>query len=218
MGTRGKVSLLTRVQLLRSLDRKLSVGGKTHLGGVGRVRLPSWRLSGGSSLFHHSVDLLKRETLGLPDEEVGVNVAKNTKTTPDEEDLGLEVGLVGVDHVGGDHGDDTVPKPVGGGGKSDTSGSDRQGEDFTDADPSTWTPSRSEEENVDTDESDLNLGDGWVVLLDGTENGGDELANPHTEGTVDQKGSTTESLNGPERDWGRADIDESGNERDQERV
>ena len=136
------------MDLLLVLAVKLVVAVDTHLGAVGRVRLPSWRLSGGSDLLHHSVDLLKRKTLGLPYEEVGVDVAKNTETTPDEEDLGLEVGLVGVDHVRGDDGDDAVPEPVGGGGKSDTSGSDWQGEDLSDADPGTWSPSGSEEEDV----------------------------------------------------------------------
>ena len=37
-------------------------------------------------------------------------------------------------------------------------------------------------------------------------------------GTVDQQGSSTESLNGVERDGGRADVDEGGDEGDQERV
>jgi hypothetical protein len=218
MATCGDVSLLTRLNLLPSLDGQLAIGSKTHLGSVGRVWFPSRRLSGGSNLLHHSVDLLEGKTLGLPHEEVGVDVAKNTKTTPDEEDLGLEVGLVGVDHVRGDDGDDTVPEPVGGGGKGDTSRSNGQGEDFSDTDPGTWTPGRGEEENVDTDESDLDLDNGRVISLGGTDNGGDKLADPHTKSTVDQKRSTTEFLNGVERNRGGAYVDKGGDKRDQERV
>ena len=67
-----------------------------------------------------------------------------------------------------------------------------------------------------------------------TDDGTDEFTDEHSDctvstgmirmgagrltGTVDQQGSSTESLNGVERDGGRADIDEGGNEGDQERV
>ena len=48
------------------------------------------------------VDLLKRESLGFIDEEVDKGNAQETAAEPDEEDLGLEVGLSGavVDEVG----------------------------------------------------------------------------------------------------------------------
>ena len=75
--------------------------------------------------------------------------------------------------------------------------------------------------NLHADESDLELHNARVVSVisgDGTGNGGNKLADPHTERTVDQKRSSTESLNGPERDRGGADVDEGGDERDQERV
>lgn len=110
--TSGNVSLLASLHLLPGLDGELAVVVETHLGGVRRVRPPSWRLTRGTDLLHHSVDLLKRKTLGLPNEEVGIDVANNTETTPDEEDLGLEITLVRADHIRGDDGDDTVPKPV----------------------------------------------------------------------------------------------------------
>ena len=115
----------------------------------------------GSRLLHHLVDLLKRETLGLRDQEVGVDKGGCAESAPHEEDGGLEVAFVGVDlerllaqslgmdvedegerayHVGGDDGDDGVPEPVGGGGESDTAGTDGQREDFTNDDPGTGTP------------------------------------------------------------------------------
>lgn len=78
---------------------------ETHLGGEGAVRLPLGRGTG-SGLLHHLVDLLEGETLGLRDEEVGVDKGTGAERSPDEEDLGLEVTLVSVDHVGGDDSDD----------------------------------------------------------------------------------------------------------------
>lgn len=75
--------------------------------------------------------------------------------------------------------------------------------------------------DLHADEGDLNLDKGGVVVgvgLGGTDDGGDELTDPHAERTVDQKRSTTESLNGPEGDGSGADINEGSNERDQEWV
>ena len=218
VGTGDDVSLLPSDLLLVLLDWELALVVETHLGGVGGVWLPRWRESGSANLLHHSVDLLERKTLGLPDEEVGVDVADDTERSPDEEDLGLEVGLVGTDHVWGDDGDDTVPEPVGSGGKGNTSGSNWDWEDLTDADPGTGTPGGGEEEDVDADERDLGL-DGGRLLSSGNTDGTDnELANPHAEGSVDEQGSSTESLNGPEGEGSRADVDQSRDEADQERV
>lgn len=82
--------------------------GHTHLGGICRVRYP---LGTGASrgLLEHLVDLFKGKTLGLGDEEVGVDEAAAAETAPDVEDLGTKVTLVLVDHVRGDDGDDAVP-------------------------------------------------------------------------------------------------------------
>lgn len=60
------------------------VGGDP-LGGSARV-----------GLLHHLVDLLKSKTLGLRDDEVGVDEGAGAETTPDEEDGGAEVALVAV--------------------------------------------------------------------------------------------------------------------------
>ena len=57
-------------------------------------------------LFQHAIDLLKGETLRLGDEEVGVDPAANAKRTPDEEDLGAKIALIGANHVGGDDSND----------------------------------------------------------------------------------------------------------------
>lgn len=56
-----------------------------HVRGEGGVGHPLGG-STGSGLLHHAVDLLKRQTLGLGDEEEGVDEGESAETTPDEED------------------------------------------------------------------------------------------------------------------------------------
>ena len=106
------------------------------------VRLMRNPLGGGSwgSLLHHAINLLERKTLGLRNQEVGVHESAGTETSPNEEDGGLEVTLVFSNHVWCDNSDDCVPEPVGGGGETDTTGSDWEREDLTDENPSSWTP------------------------------------------------------------------------------
>jgi len=58
-------------------------------------------------------------------EEDGEEQERNLKlTSPNEEDRRSEVTLIRTDHVRSDDRDDGVPEPVGGGGESDTTGSD----------------------------------------------------------------------------------------------
>jgi hypothetical protein len=132
---------------------------------------------------------------------------------------------------------DSVPEPVGGSGEGDTTRSDREGEDFTDQDPGTRTPGGGEEEDEDGNEGNLSVnsrdvvGAGKRVATSGvgdivgvvetngeTDNSNDKLADQHAEGTPDEQRTTTESLNGPEGDGGRADVDEGEDQRDQEGV
>ena len=72
-----------------------------HLFGIGARGHPLGRLARGR-LLEHAVDLLESKTLGLRDEEVGVDEADGAETTPKVEDLGAEVGPVLVDQVRGD--------------------------------------------------------------------------------------------------------------------
>lgn len=52
------------------------------------------------------------------------------ETNPNEENGRAEVACIGVDHVGGDDGDDGVPQPVGSRRETDTTGTDRKREDL----------------------------------------------------------------------------------------
>jgi hypothetical protein len=134
-------------------------------------------------------------------------------------------------------GNDGVPQPVGGGRKSDTTRSDGKREDFTDQDPGTRAPGRSEEENEDCNEGDLGVdsrdvvGAGKIVTTGGvgdlvgvvetdgnTDDSDDKLADQHAEGTPDEERTTTELLNSVEGDGGRADVDKGEDQRDQEGV
>lgn len=91
--------------VLHNLRCQRSLLGETHLSRVGGGGLP-FRRCAGSSLFHHPVDLLQRQTFGLGDQEVGVDEANGAEGTPDPEDIGAKVAFVLANHVGGDDSDD----------------------------------------------------------------------------------------------------------------
>lgn len=221
---------LYRLNLNGSL---LQVVTSAHLSGKGGSGLPAGRGTGGG-LLHHLVDLLEGQTLGLGDQEVGVDESASAETSPDEEDGGLQVALIGTDHVGGDDGDDGVPQPVGSSGQSNTTRSDRQREDLTNDNPGTGTPGGGEEEDEDGDESNLSVDGGNVVgnvlgrvagigvglvETNGNTNDGDqELTDKHTKSTENEDSTATKSLNGPERQRSGADVDQGEDQGDQEGV
>lgn len=110
-----------------------------------------------------------------------------------------------------------VPEPVGRSGESDAAGADGQWEDLANHDPCTRSPGRGEEEDVDADEGDHG-GQRRRRVGHGAGDGHDELADHHTQGSPNQKSASTEPLDGPEGDGGRAHVHEGGDERDQEWV
>jgi len=59
------------------------------------------------SLFQHAIDLLKRETFSLRDEEVRERERDAAEASPHEENLGSKVGVVlsSADEVRGDNTD-----------------------------------------------------------------------------------------------------------------
>lgn len=195
----------------------LSLLVQSDIGSKGAVRLPLGG-SARSSLFHHLVNLLKGKTLGLGDEEVGVDKGAGAQRTPDEEHLSAKVTLVSIGHVRSDDCDDAVPEPVGGGGEGNTAGPDGQREDFTDHDPSAGTPGAGKEEDVDANESDHCTDGLSVAAIGDTNNGDNELADNHTQGTPKEQRTTSVSLNSVEGDGGGEDIDNCGDHADQEGV
>lgn len=122
----GHLDLLLLDLLFAKLDVLEMAGVATDLAGLGGEGGSRAPLGRGTrvALGEHLVDLLERETLGLGDEEVGVDAGGRAKTAPHEEDVRLEVSLVLADHVRGDDGDDRVPQPVGCGGEGDTTRTD----------------------------------------------------------------------------------------------
>ena len=113
-----------------------------------------------------------------------------------------------------------VPKPIGCGRKTDTTGSDGNGENFADNNPRGGTPGDGEKEDVDANEGNHGLDGSSVVVLGcasgHTNNADNELRNDHAHRTVDEDGSSTESFNHPEGQRGRAGVDEAGDEGNQE--
>lgn len=103
-----------------------------------------------------------------------------------------------VDHVWSNNGDHTIPNPVRGDRHSNTSGPDWQRKHFSDDDPSTRTPCRGKEKDVDANKRDLSLHGGWVRTVNGSCNGDDELANNHSECAPDEQWTATKPLDGPE--------------------
>jgi len=67
------------------------------------------------SLLQHLVDLLKTETLGFWNQEVGEQTTDSAEATIEEEDAGAHIGTGGPgrDEVWVDDTDDAVPEPVG---------------------------------------------------------------------------------------------------------
>ena len=190
---------------------------EAHLASEGGVRDPASRSAGGG-LLHHLVDLLQSKTLGLGDEEVGVDEGAGAEGAPEEEDLGAEVALVGIDHVGGDDGDDAVPEPVRGGGEGDTTGTDGERVDLADDDPGAGAPGGGEEEDVDTDEGNHGRDSVGVLAVGDTDDGHDKLADNHAESTPQEERTTTNLLNGVERDGGGEDVDDGSDHGEQEGV
>jgi len=176
--------------------------------------------------------LFESKTLGLGNKEVGIDEAAEAKSTPEEEDAGTKVGLTGTDQVGSDDRDNAVPQPVGSSGKSNTTGTDGKREDFSNKNPGTRTPGSGEEEDIDGNESNLGIdsrevvGDsvassiemGLVETNGDTNDGNDELADEHTDGTVDKHRTTTETLNQPEGDGSGKDVDKSEDKRHKEDI
>jgi len=58
--------------------------------------------------------------------------------------------------------------------------------DLADNHPGAWTPSGSEEEDVDTDEGNLNLYNIGIVWPDCSNDSDDKFADKHTDSAVDQ--------------------------------
>lgn len=169
--------------------------------------------------------------LRISDQGRGLTVCEkegqNAEAAPHEEDVGAELGgvvLVG-DKVGCDDGDDAVPKPVGGGGETDTAGADGKGEDLADDDPGSGAPGGSEGRDVQADEgnhSPGSVGVGGVIRSiaagGSTDDTNDKLHDDHETGTPDKNGTATNLLNHDEGEGSAQHIDEGGDHGDKERV
>ena len=94
--------------------------------------------------------------LGLGDEEVGVDEGAGAEAAPDVEDLGAEVALVLVHHVGRDDGDDAIPEPVARRRERHAARAHRQRVQLADQHPRAGSPRAREEEDVDADEESSN--------------------------------------------------------------
>lgn len=162
-----------------------------------RVRCPLGRATR-CGLLEHVVNLLEGQALCLGNQEVGKNNARSAGRAPDEEDLGLEVAVLSVDHVRCDEANDEVPEPVARCRQRDTLRANRQGKDLANDNPRHRTPGGGEEENVEAGEDDEAHGGSLAALGNGAHDGDDELADEHAHSSIDEEHAATELLNGPE--------------------
>jgi len=201
--------------------------GETHFLRECGVRDPFGRCAW-VGLLQHLVDLLERETLGLGDEEVGEGERDAAESTPQEEHFRAQVGIarIAADEVWSDDSNDAVPEPVGGSREADTAGADRKREDLANDDPGGRTPGGSEEEDVDADKRNhgrdcSGVVQGLVIMRltsSDTNDADNELSNDHAQSTPDENTTTTEGFDHIETERSGADVDESGDERNQEGV
>lgn len=104
-----------------------------------------------------------------------------------------------------------VPEPIGRRGQPDTSGTDGQGKDFSNDDPSSGTPCHGEHGNVNADEGDHGR-DGCLVVIGGfagrdTDDADDELRNHHAGTTEHEDLSSSETFDDPEGHWCGENVD-----------
>ena len=189
--------------LLPSLDLKLlsEVDGRN----------PANRLPSTGNLSIKLINLLKRKTLSLVDAGVNEQSTDEAESTPDEEHLGLEIGVSrsAVDHVRGGVGNSPVEQPVGGGGDGETLGTRLEGEEFTRHDPRDRAPGAGEEEDVDAHEGDedfvRDVGVGGCA-----DDCDDELRDAHSHGTEHEERAATPFLDHVETGEGGDDVDDVG--------
>lgn len=100
------------LDIFHNFRSKSALVGETHLGGESGGRHPFGGIAG-VGLFQHPVDLFQCETLGLRDQEIGIDEAAGAKRAPDEEDLGAKVAFIRPNHIRCDDGND-LTKPISG--------------------------------------------------------------------------------------------------------
>lgn len=228
--TRGKETDLRLLQmfqlvLLLSISLKLRKTGLLvsfgHIPDIGEVDRgdETTRLPGLGDLAVQLVDLLERETLGLVDAGVHKDKRDEAEATPDEEHLGLQVGIAraAVDHVRSRVGDGPVEQPVGGGGDGETLGTGLEREQLPSHNPSHRSPGAGEEEDVDADEGDQDFV-GHVGRGGSANDGDDKLADAHAKSSKHQQRTTTPLLHHVETGEGGHHVDNVGDESNDEGV
>jgi len=172
------------------------------------MRSPS-RTSPRRALLNTPINLLQTQSLELIDTEVRKDRTASAKTAKYVEDLRAQVGVVHADEVWVDNSNDGVPQPVGCSTEADAAGSNRQGKDLANDDPSCWSPGGGKERDEDAEKSDFSGGAGCgLVFVCDADGGSDELADHHPDGAPDEERSPTEFLDCVEGD-GRDDaVDE----------
>lgn len=195
---------------------------------IRRRGLPRRRFPRVADLLVQLVDLLEGEALGLVDHEVDEEDAEEAAGEPDEEDLGLQVGVAVavVDEVRRRVGDGPVQQPVGRGGDAQGFGARLEREDLAGDDPGEGAPGRREEEDVDAHKGHSGLLPGETLYEDlavvelaggqGAADRDDELGHAHANGPPEEERPSAPFVDSIHAGYGRGDVDAGGNHRDDE--
>lgn len=135
--------------------------------------------------------------------EKGINLhetdADEAESSPYEEDLGAQVGVVRVDHVGSRVGNGPVQQPVAGSGHGQALGASLERVQFTCYNPCDWTPRAGEEEDVDAHKGDGGSLGGQIGGSGyGSGDGDDVLTHAHTDTSQQEEVTAAETLNHPQ--------------------
>ena len=115
-----------------------------------------------------------------------------------------------------------IPEPIARGRETDTTRPNWKWENLANHNPCARSPSRGEEGDVEADEGDHGRDSRMIIVRSltsgNTNDTNDKLHNDHSGSSDDENLAATETLHGPERDRGRAHIDQSRDEGNEERV
>lgn len=137
------------------------------------------------------IHLLERQTFRLVDHEPDEQKADAAERSPDEEDFGLQIGVLRVHEVRGRIGDGKVQEPVGRRGHGEGLGTDFEREELACHDPCDGTPAGREVVDVDAHKRNGRALCGEILRARHRAcDGYDELADAHPGGAPEKKVAT----------------------------
>jgi hypothetical protein len=154
------------------------------------------KVTSGDTHIDHASDLLQTSSQGLGDTVVDEEDGDDTTSGVDPTDHGSQVGLIRVEQVRQGEGDGPSGDPEERSSERDDLGLVLSVRQLGGTSPSERTPGQVEGEDVKHDHGDDGSvhGLGTLVRLDDTNSSNDDIGEGHEDTSVDQQGSSTESV------------------------